>query len=203
MYLSRLRLNQLDKKVQQMLADPYRQHQAVMLAFPSGDKSRVLYRIEPENQHGTNTWLVQSESIPDWEKPGIKNDLPLVGWEMKEFEPTFVEGRQYRFRLRANPTVKRDGKRWAIKGEEGLSDWLNRKFSDCGSELEGRIIIPEGQVQGSRRTRDGSKKRLTFMSVRFEGMLTVLDPAQFVQLVNSGVGSGKAFGFGLLSLAKA
>jgi CRISPR system Cascade subunit CasE len=44
---------------------------------------------------------------------------------------------------------------------------------------------------------------MSFRSVRFEGHLTVTDETAFAETLSSGVGSGKAFGFGLLSIAPA
>jgi CRISPR associated protein len=40
-----------------------------------------------------------------------------------------------------------------------------------------------------------------FVAVRFDGVLVVTDPALFKTAVASGIGSGKASGFGLLSFA--
>jgi CRISPR system Cascade subunit CasE len=45
--------------------------------------------------------------------------------------------------------------------------------------------------------------RATFASARFDGELKVTDPDAFRKAVYSGVGRGKAFGFGLLSVARA
>ena len=42
---------------------------------------------------------------------------------------------------------------------------------------------------------------MTIEAVRFEGTLIVNDPTVLVSAVRSGIGPGKAFGCGLLSLA--
>jgi CRISPR system Cascade subunit CasE len=46
------------------------------------------------------------------------------------------------------------------------------------------------------------KAKLSHHAVRFEGILCVTNPEQFVATVESGIGSAKSFGFGLLSLAR-
>ena len=45
--------------------------------------------------------------------------------------------------------------------------------------------------------------RMTFGDVVFEGRLVVTDVERFRQALADGIGSGKAFGFGLLSVAPA
>jgi CRISPR system Cascade subunit CasE len=41
------------------------------------------------------------------------------------------------------------------------------------------------------------------MSVQFDGILRVSDPDKLHAAIENGIGSGKGFGFGLLSLAPA
>ncbi len=45
--------------------------------------------------------------------------------------------------------------------------------------------------------------RLTFASVLFDGDLVVLDKMLFLEALSGGIGTGKAYGFGLLSIAPA
>jgi CRISPR system Cascade subunit CasE len=45
------------------------------------------------------------------------------------------------------------------------------------------------------------RSQLTFVSVLFEGRLRVTDPGKFRATLERGVGSAKAYGFGLLSIA--
>lgn len=56
--------------------------------------------------------------------------------------------------------------------------------------------LPGGQPNEQQRA-------AAFCAVRFEGALRVADPELLAQAVRGGVGSGKALGFGLLSLARA
>ena len=49
--------------------------------------------------------------------------------------------------------------------------------------------------------KNGKGQRLR--SVLFEGLLQVTDPDAFRQTLIRGIGSGKSFGFGLLSIAPA
>ena len=57
------------------------------------------------------------------------------------------------------------------------------------------------RATGLEKRTDGSPSRLTFYGVAFEGRLEVVDTALFHAALQAGIGSGKAYGYGLLSLA--
>lgn len=61
-------------------------------------------------------------------------------------------------------------------------------------------VVPAGIVRAFR-THDRNERAISLYAVRFEGILTVTDPDTFRTTVATGIGSAKAFGFGLLSLA--
>ena len=50
--------------------------------------------------------------------------------------------------------------------------------------------------------RNGATHKLRLLAVRFDGLLQVTDPDRLRETVRRGIGSGKGFGFGLLSLAR-
>jgi len=59
----------------------------------------------------------------------------------------------------------------------------------------------QGTVNGYIR-RDEERHKLKLLAVQFDGLLQVTDPKRLSETVRQGVGSGKAMGFGLLSLAR-
>jgi CRISPR system Cascade subunit CasE len=133
------------------------------------------------------------------------------------------------FVLRANPTrkvgttqkterlagAKNNGRRVLITGFEEQLEWLRRKGQTGGFELMSVRVdeavpdadaLPEGRISGHRRKVGGQEGKpvwseLTFGSVLFRGHLRVSDHDKFLKTLVEGVGSGKAYGFGLLSLA--
>jgi CRISPR system Cascade subunit CasE len=163
--------------------------------------------------------------------PGARDYLTQAP-ETKAFELTFSPGQTLAFRLRANPTVKRwlpgdkekpDSEkkpmRVAITGEEALGAWLDRKAVQGGFRLLRVAIREEGDLT-ARQPRKNSdvgetteetidtggrvpRRKLTFRAICFEGALEVVDPDLLWQTVRQGIGPGKSFGFGLLSLARA
>ncbi|MDD5219466.1 MAG: type I-E CRISPR-associated protein Cas6/Cse3/CasE [Candidatus Bipolaricaulis sp.] len=131
------------------------------------------------------------------------------------------------FRLRANPTKRIGsdaehggllaGKRVGLLREEKQIAWLARKGATAGFELlraecphpqEGVQRVPsvtarvEGRQEG--RKREGHQLHtMTHLAVLFDGLLRVTNAADFRQTLIRGIGSGKAFGFGLLSIGPA
>lgn len=128
-----------------------------------------------------------------------------------------------------NQAEKWRGKRVNLTQEADQLDWLRRKGAASGftlltvrarpAGLPVRQLLPNlpgeapiapsmpvvadtrarpGALVAGRRADTGS---LTFGSVTFEGRLRVTDHDLFLAAIEQGVGSGKAYGFGLLSIA--
>jgi CRISPR system Cascade subunit CasE len=133
-----------------------------------------------------------------------------------------VAGMRLIFRLRANPTKRISdrtlgranallGKRVALLDEEEQFTWLARKGQDHGfrpvapaarPELPNVRASAQGQDRGRRPARGtASTMPLRFGAVLFSGQLEVTDRDAFLSALEHGIGSGKAFGFGLLSIA--
>jgi CRISPR system Cascade subunit CasE len=214
MYLSRLILNLRNRRVQHELAEPYQMHRSIMRSFPdelAAGEERVLWRVDDHPQLGAML-LVQSRDAPDWtwlaEDSARGYLLPInqPNPAIKPFELKLATGQTFKFRLRANPTVKRrfadsnDHKRVGLYEEGEQVQWLQRKASDAGFRILSVNVVREGQSAG-RKSQDGQVHRLTLLAVRFDGLLQVIDPDALVEAVRTGIGSAKGLGFGLLSLA--
>lgn len=205
-------------------------HQRLSMAFPKPgatmaaagygvrrDEGGFLFRIEEDRP--VAQIVVQSHILPDWGRA-----FADAGWLVEGSLPTprslfwtdFAAETRWRFRLEANPTVKRkvpgrkNGRRDACVTEEQQLAWLFRKaetggFLLAGNENEDRSemtsvrIIAAGQLDSFRRK---DRMTLSHNGVRFEGVLEVTDPELFIRTLESGIGSAKAFGFGLLSVAR-
>ncbi len=191
MYLSKIELDPFQRNTQKILSNVYEAHRLVMRGFQACDKKeigRVLFRIEPEKLEKRVVVLVQSEVEPAW------NGLPDV--LTKSWEPALRKGARYRFRLRANPVVTREGKRFGLVGEAAQRRWLERK--GVGLAWRDYRAIDEGYL----KMRRSENKEVPYKSVRFEGIVQIDDPAKALQALREGIGPAKGFGFGLLSLAR-
>jgi CRISPR system Cascade subunit CasE len=218
MYLSRLILNPRNRRVQKEIADPYQLHRSLMRGFPDdleeGDE-RVLFRLDTHPGGDALSLLVQSLNAPDWSwlaEPGARGYLlpqellpPQVmrNPATKALDLKFTPGQRLAFRLRANPTVKRNGKRLGLLGEEEQRAWLGRKAQAGGFRVLTASVREEGLMSGTIHRSQAESHRLRLLAVRFDGLLQVVEPARFGDTLQAGIGSSKGLGFGLLSLGPA
>jgi CRISPR system Cascade subunit CasE len=204
MYLSKLILNPSPaaRGVQRDLASLYDLHRTVMRAFPDeshGGPGRVLFRLEPFRPGEPPVVLVQSEREPDW-SPLEADPSYLLSTDAKPFDPVIAKGRRLCFRLRANPTVKRNGKRHGITRSEEQLQWLERKAEGAGfCPMDVTVRKSTRYVSVSKSIR--SRQQQTHLGADYEGILEVTDPERFAATMASGIGPAKGYGFGLLSIA--
>jgi len=202
MYLSKLTLNPEPgaRQVHRDLASPYDLHRTILRAFPDADKGgpgRVLFRLEPLVPGEPPIVLVQSDKKPDWSALERVPDY-LRAVQSKPFVPKFRSGQRLRFRLRANPTVKRDGKRHGLVKHEDQCRWLARKGESGGFRPLDFIVRRSSRVI-SPPARD--RRPMVHLGVEYEGILEVIDTDQLTETIAVGVGPAKGLGFGLLSVA--
>lgn len=140
-------------------------------------------------------------------------------------------GQVLSFRLRANPTKRiarvskgdseLKGKRVGLLREEEQIAWLIRKGQkrEIGKPggfeiLMKDVAAPSGEVlqaplvsvrregkQRGRKKENGHSHKTTHLSVLFDGLLRITDVNDFRETLARGIGSAKAYGFGLLSIS--
>jgi CRISPR system Cascade subunit CasE len=203
MYLSKLNLNERDRTVQRDLSNAHALHQRIMQAFPDEQRENpradwnILFRQEPDN----DTILVQSAIEPNW--AGLPQSY-LSAHETKPFnlQTSQLEiGRIVQFRLKANPS-KRDrqtGKRIGMFYEPDQMAWLERQGGQHGFKLMAVDVIPVPSVFGMKAQKNSPIK---IFSVLYQGILQISDPQLFINAICQGIGHGRSYGCGLLSIAR-
>lgn len=190
----------------------------------------LLHRVDFDQRGGKAVLLVQSKVQPDWSflREGYAAEIECK--TVHEQYAAVENGMRLLFRLRANPT-KRVGKsdtkaaerfheskirrRVELIGderetvEEKQIRWLARKGENAGFRLTGvrikdnvenAVAAAQGKINFKKKRSDDRK--ITFGSVIFEGVLEVTDAEKFRAALQIGIGTGKAYGFGLLSIAR-
>jgi len=143
--------------------------------------------------------LVQSSHVADGRylqlSPNYLKDEPET--KLLNLRDWLLPHRRYRFRLYANPTVSREGKRYGLTSESEQLAWLKRQGGRHGFELESAVVLVSDFLKARKRDVDISLQRACY-----EGILTAVDINLLSAAVEAGIGPGKAFGLGLLSLAE-
>jgi CRISPR system Cascade subunit CasE len=204
MYLSKLVLNERDRSVHRDLSNAHALHQRIMQAFPDEQRHNpradwaVLFRQEPDS----GIVLVQSTIPPDWAylPPGYltqpANATP-VDLDRSRLDP----GRVLQFRLKANPS-KRDKQTRKLIGLFHSADqlaWLERQGTQHGFQLLSADAIPTPNVFGRKGS---SQAPIRLLTVMYQGVLQISDPTLFRQALQQGIGRGRSYGCGLLSIAR-
>lgn len=225
LWLSRAFLNPLSRAVRADLADPGCIHRTLMSSVRdgAGPAARaahgLLYRIDVEPRGGRIALLMQGLARPDWSRfpEGYFLDLrdDFTGPQEAENPVTVTldperlrlrSGERLVFRLRANTTRKietrstngerSNGRRVPLRGDDARIAWLRSRAARAGFRVE-CVRVTEVQPTRSR------VRPLTLAGSVFDGVLTVMEPASLWAALTRGMGPGKAFGFGLLSLRPA
>lgn len=219
MYLSRLLLDACSRQVQREIANPYELHRTIMAAFPielpKGE--RVLHRVDVNPRTGQVLLLVQSHTAPNWAHLTGKNYLlpadPFSGLDnpaVKPLQLALQPGQQLRFRLRANPVKRlfkdepardlKQGQRIGLLKEEEQLAWLQRKGEETGGFTVLNVAVTNN---GFTVGITGEKRKFKHFTVSFDGVLQITNVDEFMKTLETGIGGGKGFGCGLLSLAPA
>ena len=127
----------------------------------------------------------------------------------------------WQFRLTANPTVSSSKNRnkdnfqsqkqerekikrgtvYEHNVESYQRDWLQKK-----AEKNGFCVNDENvsvvQSQWMQFTKREAGNRISFISVTYEGILTVSDKEMFVKALTEGIGREKAYGMGMLTVMR-
>lgn len=224
LWLSRLIPDLRSRHARWLMANPRCLYAAMLECFgntithhsgtnPHADPRGLLFRIEDSTRQSPSFILAQSTHEPDWTvllQRAERVLLPERPPECVEFPRNWSAGQQMRFRLRANPTkslpgrglspgVRARGRIVPLHGEEEQREWLRRKLHGAASIVD--VMVRD---EGNRRLAPGKDKGAGahVVSVLYEGILSVENPARLSEIQESGIGRGRAFGYGMLSLPR-
>lgn len=213
--LTRIRLNRMHPAVRHDLADRQELHKTTMrlLRDPAGPAPRaaggLLYRLEPGIEA---VLLVQTthpphlEGLPAGYGTAVTHDLTFMFHALNP-------GLAVRYRITTAPTAttpslhepahqpdeRRPGTKYPLTGPAATA-WWQRKATAAGLDLRSEPTAhPMPFPLAHTRPNPGPYHRL----IQFDGTATVTDPNALAAAVRTGIGRGKPYGAGLLSLAPA
>lgn len=209
MYLTRMELDTDKRATRKLLSSRSKIHGMVESAF-SGERERRLWRLDTLG--GKLYVLILSEEKPQLVAAVQEYGKPAEGFLTKDYKPLLARittQSQWRFRLVANPTQSQSrastGKRGVIKACVGAAqqeDWLAKRAEAHGFMLEKDGFRAVGNNWDIFHKQEGKEKRVALREVSYEGVLTVTDVAKFKELLCRGMGRGKAYGMGLLTIMR-
>lgn len=219
MYLSRMRLDLSLRKTMMALASPKLLHGAVEDSFPqrapfdpndheARRRMRKLWRID---RLGGNCYLLLlSEEKPDMTAAVRELGISEEAWETKDISPLLArvtDGSEWHFRLTANPTIRKTARDKSQRGELHAhitvghqKDWLAKRAEKHGFKLGADTFdVVHSRWLRFRKASTGTAI-VTLLSVTYEGILQVTDAERFRSALTGGIGRGKAYGMGLITI---
>jgi CRISPR system Cascade subunit CasE len=191
------------------LSDTYAWHQAAWQAFSSRDGQDRSFLSRLDLRDGVFQLLLLSAT-----RPARPSWCAETDWRLIAVPSGFLEHSRYRFDLVANPTRKvakldpdgrptKNGRRVALLRVEDQLGWLRRKAADGGFRLMDVPPIDVDRAMTSPFSIRSRGEHGVHYGVRFRGLLEVENRLAFRETFYKGVGSAKAFGFGMLVLQPA
>lgn len=212
MYLTRMELDLTSRNTMRMLNSPGIIHGTVERAFP-GERKRRLWRID--RLGGKLYLMILSEDKPDLTSASLQYGIPGrdPAWETRNYDQLLNrirEGSVWHFRLVANPTLcsyqrgengeKKRGKVMAHVSVPYQSEWLIRQAEKYGFKAEKDDFRVVASKWENFEKGGDVRYKVALRGVTYEGLLTVEDAQKFKDMLVSGMGRGKAYGMGLMTI---
>jgi len=210
-YLSRIRLDSNRKETKLIVSSPQRVHAIVEGCFDEyreAERGRTIWRLDYLN--GNLYLLIVSEFVPNFSNCAeqlCKHGETGQTKDYVSFLSYIKNGQELRFRFRGNPVhsvVSDYGKRGKVMphvSEHHKKEWLIKKSDANGFavDYDSFIIVETGQ---QRFYRSGEKNAVKLVFATYEGILSVTDRELFINALCKGIGRGKAYGCGLITVMK-
>lgn len=230
MYFSRVRLNPTRPHTRRLLTSPQALHATVMGSHPpEGDsltgEGRVLWRLDRLSRHDLQLYVV-SPVRPDFtgmlEQAGWPTDPTWDSADYDKFLARLTTGQHWRFRLTANPirSLKKPHEDDRSRGHvtphvtaQQQQDWLMSRSDGWGFAIPDNTLGAHETTVSERHTarfgRNSAKlgghnrqDRVAISRVTYEGILEVKKADALRYALVSGMGRAKAYGCGLMTLAR-
>lgn len=207
MYISRVEVDVFNRKKTRDLMHLGAYHSWVEDSFPEEKekqiRSRKLWRIDVIDKK--RYLIVVSENKPDLtllEKYGVEGSAQTKDYD--GFLKKIKNGDVMRFRVTLNPVVSESlgvGKRGRIK--PCYDEKSQIKFLLDRSNINGFSVDIDSLLLKEKGTNILEKRgfaQINFLKIVFEGILKVEDIDIFRELLVTGLGKHKAYGFGLMTV---
>lgn len=223
-WFSSILINPQKREGRKLLGNRQLMHKAVLQAFPPGSLEetgeRVLWRIDHD---GLKYTLYLVSPI----EPDLTHISEKAGWisqtwnsiRYDSFLDRIMTGQEWRFRLQANPVkrestpVGRRGKTLPHVTPEQQITWLTQRSETLGFALKENAESITGlavdvsnreDLRFSRKdpNQGGKNAQVTLRKTQFDGVLKVTDAEALRSALTQGIGRGKAYGCGLMTLRR-
>lgn len=204
MYLTKVTLTPQQRPVMDIIANPQKLHGMIESSF-EGPRARRLWRLDAlQNAYAL---YIQTESEGDFSSLSQQlRSLSVQTASMDAFLARLQAGQVWHFRLRANPTYQisqpeKRGRLCAHVTVEHQRQWLLRQSEKWGATVvdEAFDVVENRWLHFRKR---GASRPVKILTVTYEGILQIDNAEVLRSVLEKGIGRGKAYGCGLMTLAR-
>lgn len=197
MYISQINIDNQIRTAKRALSSPQVMHAIIEKCFETSEKK--LWRLDGSKL------LVVSDNIPSDPDTALQlSNSPIQTKNYDLYLSRIKEGERFRFRLTANPVRcipdetngNKRGKVVAHVTPEHQMNWLHCRAKKLGFEIDSLTLKSSEFVKFHKGGHDVTLKLATF-----EGVLSIKDAEIMLNTMKTGIGRGKAYGAGLITLA--
>ncbi|MEU7874301.1 type I-E CRISPR-associated protein Cas6/Cse3/CasE [Dactylosporangium sp. NPDC049140] len=219
MYLTRCTIDPARRGARKLLGSPQAMHAAVRAAFAAPEDyerpgARALWRLDTTAGGTVHLYLV-SPGAPDLahlvEQAGGRDTAEA--WTTRPYDGLLTSlqpGQRWAFRLTANPShsgrktpESKDTQRFGRLRAGEQVQWLLDRTARCGFTVAAQRDGAPNLALHRRQTLTFKRgmHTVSLTTATYDGVLEVADAAAFRQALTGGIGHGKAYGCGLLTIA--
>lgn len=221
MYLTRFRFNLARRGTRKLLGSPQALHAAVLAGFAkpedhTTDTARTLWRVDRGTHRPDVRLYIASPTPPDLTHLVEQAGWPTIDtWLSRPYKPfldRLEKGQVWAFRLTANPVhdgrklpSSKDTQRFGVVTVQQQVEWLHKRARRNGFTIclttDGfpNLVVRDRQTRTFFRNR--GERPVTLTMATYEGVLQVEDADLLRRVLTKGLGHGKAYGCGLMTLA--
>jgi CRISPR-associated protein Cas6/Cse3/CasE subtype I-E len=207
MYLTKLVLNEHERRVYEYIADCEKMHRFIMSSFPMMDTStarsdlNVLYKLSVSEK--LICVYIQSNEKPNSSAQEYTNFIKSIdSIDIDRLKNKCVNGSVIKFSLFANPVVSvkhtnEDAKshRVFIKDIDKRVEWLKKNIEKNGCSLLQVSEINTETVMGKKKSH-----LIKTIGSNWTGTVKIEDQEKFWNMFCLGIGHEKSYGFGMLQI---
>ena len=200
MFISKITLNPERTATRKLISEPRSIHGMIQKSFHE-DAERILWSLDTSQRDPVIYVLSPDEPSTEHivERYGRVNDRKGIITKNYDVLLDALEiGKVFRMKAVLNPTITVAKKRVPIVGYENLCHWLENRSEINGFKIVSSIDISNEKVMDIRK----KDTRITLNTATFEANIEITDENLFRNVLINGLGRGKAYGLGFVTVSR-
>lgn len=200
MYLIKVEMDRRLPEVRQAVADCQKMHRLITGLFGTArQESNILYRTNfvADQLH---LYLYASQSVTE----AASERYQITQRDITPWMEQLAAGQCWQFDLIVSPSKKistegeKNSRRRILRDPMERQAWMEKKAEQSGFAICQVTELEQIHVSGRHREEKGGA--MHHDAYHYQGVLQITDADTFREALRKGIGSGKAYGFGMMML---